>query len=162
MTALRISLIACTALALTSLATTVVAQHGPGMGPGLMMGPGMMDHGSYRRMCGPGAAGFAEWRVERFERIIKPTDSQRPKFDEFKAASLKAAETMRAACPAEIPRTMPARMEAMEKRMEATLQAVKTLRPALDAFYATLDTEQKARLDWNAGPRRFWRWRDRW
>jgi hypothetical protein len=50
----------------------------------------------------------------------------------------------------------------MEKRMEAALQAIKTVRPALEAFYATLDADQKARLDRDTGPRRYWRWRDRW
>jgi len=46
--------------------------------------------------------------------------------------------------------------------MEAMLQAVKTVRPAFDAFYASLDNDQKARLD-SIGPRRWgWqRWRDR-
>jgi len=35
-------------------------------------------------------------------------------------------------------------MEATEKRLEAMLQGVKTVRPALDAFYATLSDEQKS------------------
>ena len=33
------------------------------------------------------------------------------------------------------------------------LQAVKTLRPALDAFYASLDDEQKARFNTMGSPR---------
>ncbi len=43
----------------------------------------------------------------------------------------------------------------MEKRIAAILRAVTLVRPAFDAFYASLSDEQKARLD--AGPRR-WRW----
>jgi hypothetical protein len=109
-------------------------------------------------MCEPGATGFAEWRTDRLERIVRPTDAQRGKFDEFKAASAKAAEIVRAACPASYPKTVVARMELMEKRADAMLQAVKTVRPAMDALYATLSDEQKARLD--SGNR--WRWRDRW
>jgi hypothetical protein len=50
----------------------------------------------------------------------------------------------------------------MEKRMDTMLQAIRTMRPALEAFYATLSDEQKARLDSNYGHGRFWRWRDRW
>ena len=96
-----------------------------------MMGPGMMDRQLFGRMCGPRMAGFAEWRLERMERVIKPTEAQRAKFDEFKAASTKAAETMRAACPTDFPSTMVGRMEAMEKRLDAMLQAVKTTRPPL-------------------------------
>lgn len=136
---------------------------GPGMmGPGLMMGPGIVGPGTFGRMCGPGATGFAEWRTARLEQLLKLTDAQRPKFDEFKAASAKAADAMRSACPTELPSTMTGRMELMEKRTEAMLQAIKTVRPALDAFYATLTDEQKERIDSNSGGSRFWRWRDRW
>ena len=39
------------------------------------------------------------------------------------------------------------RLEAMEKRLEAMLQAAKLLQPALDEFYATLSSEQKARFN---------------
>lgn len=160
----RVVWTASAALLLASWAAGANAQpSGPGgmMGPG-MMGPGMMGPGGFGRMCGPRAAGFAEWRVERMERVLKLTDEQRAKFDEFRTASNKAAETMRSNCPDEVPATMPGRMEAMEKRMDAMLQAIRTVRPSLDAFYATLTDEQKAQLDVRSGRSRLWRWRDRW
>src|SRR6188474_2415540 len=127
-------------LSLTAVAQAQPADRGRGDrdGRAYMMGPGMMDRGQFGRMCSPRAAGFAEWRVGRLERVVKPTDAQRAKFDEFKAASSKAAEAMRAACPADAPTSMVGRVEAMEKRLEAMLQAVKTVRPAFEAFYATL------------------------
>ncbi len=62
----------------------------------------------------------------------------------------------------EVPETIVARAEAVEKRMDAMLQAVRTMRPALDAFYATLSDEQKARLDQAYGRHGFRRWHDRW
>jgi LTXXQ motif family protein len=133
-----------------------------GMDHGWMMGPGMMGGRGFNRMCGPGAMGFAEWRTDRLEQILKLTDAQRPKFEEFKAASAKAVEAMRSGCTVDTPATMPARVEAMEKRVEAMSQAIKTVRPALDAFYAALTDEQKARLESSAGPHRFWRWREHW
>ncbi len=152
------------ALAILSFTTVAEAQpYGPGRrGPGYMMGPGMMDRQLFERMCSPRMVGFAEWRLDRLEQVIKPTEAQRAKFDEFKTASNKAAETMRAACATDVPTTMVGRMEAMEKRLDAMLQAVKTVRPALEAFYATLSDEQKADLNIRPGPRRFWRWLDRW
>jgi hypothetical protein len=160
-------LLAVFALATLSLTTVAEAQpYGPGRsgpgGPGYMMGPGMMDRQLLGRMCSPRTAGFAEWQLDRLERVIKPTEAQRAKFNEFKAASNKAAETMRAACPTEVPKTMIGRMEAMEKRLDAMLQTLKTVRPALESFYATLSDEQKASLNVGPGPGRFWRWRDRW
>jgi hypothetical protein len=158
------------ALVVGSLSAPAVAQPGPGpgfMGPGMMSGPGMMGPGmmgrrGYGAMCNPGSSGFAEWRADRIAELVKLTDAQRGKFDEFKAASIKSAEVMRNACQAEVPETIVGRTEAMEKRMDTMLQAIRTMRPALEAFYATLSDEQKARLDSNYGRGRFGRWRDRW
>jgi len=129
----------------------------------MMMGPGMMGRGMHGRMCSPRAAGFAQWRIDRLEQAIKLTEAQRAKFDELKAAAAKSAELMRTACPSDTPITATGRMAAMEKRMDTMLQAIKTMRPALDAFYAVLSDEQKARFDSNSGRGRFWRWhwRDR-
>jgi hypothetical protein len=146
------------------LASSAAAQPGPGgQGPGMMMGPGMMGSRTMGpAMCNPRAAGLAEWRAEMIERTVKPTDAQRAAFNELKAASAKAADLIAAACPRDFPETSTARLEAMEKRLDAMLQAVKTVRPAFDAFYATLTDEQKAELN-KAGPRqwgwRWWRWR---
>jgi hypothetical protein len=152
------------------LATATAQPYGPGpgiMGPGMMTGPGMMGSWMTGRrgpggMCNPAAAGFNEWRTDRIADLVKLTDAQRAKFDDFKAASIKSAEVMRDACLVDVPDTIVGRTEAMEKRMDTMLQAVRTMRPALEAFYATLSDEQKARLDSNSGRGRFWRWRDRW
>ncbi len=129
---------------------------GPGgyaWGPGGMMGPGWRGG----MMCGPGAAGLAAWRVAAIEEIVKPTEAQRPALDALKQASSKAADVVTAACREDYPATSPARLEAMEKRLDAMLQAVKTVRPAFDAFYAGLTDEQKRRLD-EVSPARRWRW----
>lgn len=117
----------------------------------------MMRYGRVDLMCSPAAAGFAGWRIDRLERSIKPTEAQRGKFDELKAASNKASEAMRVACSTDAATTAPGRMAAMEKRLDAMLQAVKTIPPPLKAFYATLSDEQKARLDAPHGRMRFWR-----
>ena len=157
----------CSVFALATLSLTTVAaaqpnDRGRDGSRDMMMGPGMMDRHEFGRLCIPRAAGFAEWRVKRLERVVKPTEAQRAKFDEFKAASDKAAEGMRAACPTDVPATMVGRVEATEKRLDAMLQAVKTVRPALEAFYATLSDDQKASLNVGSRRGRFWRWRDRW
>lgn len=126
---------------------------GPGvMGPGMMGGGGMWGGG----MCNPRAAGLAEWRVERIDRLVRPTDAQRPKLDELRKASARAAEMIAAACPTNVPQSPLARMELMEKRMTAMLEAVKVVRPAFAEFYNSLDANQQSRLN-TAGPRR-WGW----
>jgi hypothetical protein len=62
-------------------------------------------------------------------------------------ATKKAVEGLQAACPDDIPLTPVGRLEAMERRLEAMLQAAKQVQPALDEFYATLSSEQKARFN---------------
>lgn len=156
---------ASAAFALVTLAGSAQAQPGPGAGRGQgwgWMGPGMMDTRSFGRMCSPASAGFAEWQMNRVEQLIKLTDAQRAKFDEYKAAATKAATDMRSSCPTNFPATMTDRIQVMEKRTEAMLQAIKSVRPTLEAFYATLTDEQKKRLDSMGGPGQFWRWRNNW
>jgi len=43
--------------------------------------------------------------------------------------------------------TPPGRLTAMEKRLQAMVDAANTVRPALDGFYSSLSNEQKARFD---------------
>lgn len=148
-----------TVLALTAPAMSQPFGGGRGWEPGVMMGPGMM--GRIGELCGPRAAGMAEWRMERITRVITPTAEQKTALNNLLDASRKAAEIVSSACPRELPGSATARMALMESRLEAMLQAVKTVRPAFDAFYGTLSDEQKARLN-TLGPRRWgWRgWRD--
>jgi hypothetical protein len=138
---------------------------GPGWGPVFMMGPGMMRGGGmwgshFGGACDPRFAGMGEWRIGEIERVIQPTGAQRTGLADLRAASAKAADALKSACPLEIPHTSAQRMAFMEKRMEVMLEAIRTVRPAFDAFYAALNDEQKARLD-SVGPRRgdwHWRW----
>ena len=110
--------------------------------------------------CQDRLARMEQARLERIQRLTRPTEEQRPAFDELKTASTKALDILRQACPAEQPLTPPARMAAMEKWLEARLQASKTVRPALEGFYRLLSDEQKIR--WITGPRMEARGRDRW
>lgn len=65
----------------------------------------------------------------------------------------RAADTLKAVCqPADV-LTPTARLEAVAKRLDTMLQAVKSVRAALEEFYATLSDEQKAQFE-AIGPRR--------
>jgi len=65
----------------------------------------------------------------------------------FPKAGIKAAEGLKANCPSYQTLTPTGRVEAMEKRLEATLGAVKAVQPALTKFYNALSDEQKARFN---------------
>jgi hypothetical protein len=135
-----------TCYATTTVQAQSIAREFVGWGQG-MMGPGMMGGFGYGRMCGPYAAGFADWRTERLERSLKLNDSQREPFAALRKASSDASEILRDSCPRELTKDAPSRAKAMEERMDMMLRAVRTVRPALDAFYATLSDEQKAIFD---------------
>jgi hypothetical protein len=58
-----------------------------------------------------------------------------------------AAERLKVDCPTYQTLTPTGRVEATEKRLDATLSAVKTMQPALAKFYDSLSDEQKARFN---------------
>jgi hypothetical protein len=62
-------------------------------------------------------------------------------------ASEKAANILKSSCPPTDARTPPARLAAVGTRLDVMLQAIGTLRPALDNFYNALTDEQKAAFD---------------
>ena len=129
---------------------------GYGWGPGMMMGPGTMGWSGGGMMCDPRAVGLAEWRMDRIEQLIGPNEAQRAVLDTLRTASAKAAETVTAACPQDFPASATGRLETIEKRLDAMLTAIKIVRPAFDAFYATLNDEQKARINTSRSSR--WGW----
>ena len=113
------------------------------------MGPpeGMMRHrGGMAHFCGAQGGRFADAMLDRVERATRPTPEQQPLFDKLKDAAGKAVAIIRAACPAEIAVTPPGRLAAAEKRLTAMLEAIRTVRPAVEAYYGALSDEQKARL----------------
>jgi hypothetical protein len=98
------------------------------------------------RLCDRQGGRFGDAMVDRIERATRPTAEQKAAFDQLKDAATKAAGIVKAACPAEPSFTPTGRLAATEKRLTAMLEAVRTVRPAMDAFYNSLSDEQKARL----------------
>jgi LTXXQ motif family protein len=94
--------------------------------------------------CGENAVA---WPADRIDQVVHPTDAQHAKLDALNAAAAQAADTIKAACPSELPATPPDRLAAEGKRLQAMLDAVETIRPKLDDFYASLSNEQKARFN---------------
>jgi hypothetical protein len=166
----RVLTVIAAALLAAACSSFAAAQPGPGgpgsgpgmmMGPGTMMGPGMMGGRGFGFLCNPRMAGFAEWRITQFEGALKPTDAQKSLLNDLKTASAKAADIITKDCPTTLPSKPTERLALAEKRLDAMQQAIKTVRPAFQAFYDSLDDKQKATLD-AAGPRR-WGWRHwRW
>ena len=84
---------------------------------------------------------------------MKPTDAQRASLAALQDAAVKAADILKSSCAPTDARTPPARLDAASARLDAMLQAIGTVRPALDTFYTALTDEQKAAFD-AIGPER--------
>jgi len=106
--------------------------------------------GSERRpaeVCRDNASDLTDWPIDRISEVVQPTDAQRPALDELRAANARAVDILKAGCPKDLPSTPTGRLTAMESRLQVMLQAVQTVRPALDRFYQSLNDEQKARFN---------------
>jgi hypothetical protein len=103
--------------------------------------------------CNATQASATDWPAEQIEREVKPTDAQRANLTALQDAAAKAADILKTSCPPTEPLTPPARLAAIGTRLDSILQAIGTVRPALDTFYNALTDEQKAAFD-AVGPER--------
>jgi hypothetical protein len=99
------------------------------------------------QMCGDSSNEAAGWPIDRIEQSVSLTAEQRVAFNEFADAAIRAARTIKDACPIDVVFTPTARLETMQKRLEGMVQAVAGIGPPLDRLYGLLTDEQKARLD---------------
>jgi hypothetical protein len=97
--------------------------------------------------CKQPKPGLANLPIEKIEDTVKPTDAQAGELDKLQDATDKAVGILQAACPDEKPMTPPGRLDAMETRLKAMIEAANTVKPALGSFYASLSSEQKARFN---------------
>ncbi|HXO73216.1 MAG TPA: Spy/CpxP family protein refolding chaperone, partial [Bradyrhizobium sp.] len=97
--------------------------------------------------CGMTQPGLTEWPNAEIEGRVHPNDAQRASLAALQDAAAKAADMLRASCQPDGALTPPARLTAIGKRLDAMLEAVKTVRSALDAFYGALTDEQKAQFE---------------
>src|SRR5262249_58828626 len=91
--------------------------------------------------------GITDLPIDRIGQAVQPTLAQRASLDELQDASIKAGERLKSECPAYQTLTPTGRVEAMEKRLEATLATVKTIQPPLAKFYNSLTHEHTTRFN---------------
>jgi hypothetical protein len=112
-------------------------------------GPARADRGTRRAasVCSAKASDLTDMPIDRISEIVQPTDAQRVSLDGLKGANAQAIDMLKAACPNDLPSIPTGRLAAMESRLQVMLQAVQTVRPALEQFYRSLGDEQKARFN---------------
>jgi hypothetical protein len=107
--------------------------------------------GSLVQNCASPAA--LDWPSADIEARLHPNDTQRAALQMLQDTSAKVSASLKAACEPSDVMTPPARMAAVRKRLDTMLDGVKSVRTALEDFYATLNDEQKAQFE-AIGPRR--------
>jgi hypothetical protein len=105
------------------------------------------DRRDLTKLCDQEARGVSDPPIDRIAQAVQPTPVQRSALDDLKDASIKAAEELKVGCPTYQTLTPTGRVEAMEKRLVATLVAAKTFQAPLAKFYNSLNDEQKARFN---------------
>jgi hypothetical protein len=98
-------------------------------------------------VCSEQVPALTNWPIEQISRTVEPNEAQQAALAEFKDATGKAIDALRAACPDDLPSTPPGRMAAMHKRISAMLLAINVVQPPLQRFYDSLTDEQKARFN---------------
>jgi hypothetical protein len=101
---------------------------------------------NFAEWCGSTAPGLTDWPIDDIVAAVEPSPEQRALLDVLIHTSDKAAQDLRAACPGTVPVTPIGRLEALEQQLAALRNAVSTVQPALEKFYASLSDDQKERF----------------
>ncbi len=114
-----------------------------------------VSYAGVQELCKEPGTGITAWPFAEIQRKVGLNDEQKQLLGDVRKAAADAAATFKASCPAEnmFPLTPPGRLTAMTGRLQATLDAVKIVQPALDKFYNSLSDEQKERFN-QFGPKR--------
>ncbi|RXT39405.1 Spy/CpxP family protein refolding chaperone [Bradyrhizobium betae] len=92
--------------------------------------------------------------ADRIAAAVQLSELQRTALDDLRAAWLAARDSIRAACPTQVPATAADRLGLMRDRLEAMIKATDAIAPPLAKFVDLLDDGQKAKLDALANERR--------
>jgi len=88
-----------------------------------------------------------QWPASEIEARLHLSDTQREELDVLRRMSVFAKNTLNFACQPDENLTPPDRLATADTRLDAMLDAIKQVRPALDDFFATLNDEQKAQFE---------------
>jgi hypothetical protein len=96
--------------------------------------------------CRDPGSGVTAWPFAQIEQAVRPDDAQKTLLDDLRQAAQGAEDVLAAACDAEAAPGPATSLAAMTRRLTAALRAIRTVQPALEAFYKSLNDAQKARF----------------
>lgn len=103
--------------------------------------------GDATQICNGPTTALADFPIRQIAQQVQPNREQQVLLDDLRVANSKALDELRTACPADLPSTPTGRLAAMRGRVEAMLQTVRYIAPALEKFYQSLNDEQKERFN---------------
>ena len=87
------------------------------------------------------------WPAKEIEARLHPNEVQRSALEELQRMSALAQNTLNFDCQPDEALAAPDRLATADTRLDAMLDAIRLIKPALDDFYATLSAEQKTQFD---------------
>ena len=116
---------------------------------------GALARGGHRGGRGGGTGGASlcsnsallDLSLSNVDIMIKTTGTQTAALEELKKVAKEYSDDMSRVCAGENPMSLPAKLAAAEKRLDATLAGARKLKPVAEKFYATLNDEQKAQVN---------------
>jgi hypothetical protein len=97
--------------------------------------------------CGAARPAALRWPADEIEARLHPNDAQRTALKALQDANARAVEILNNACTPKDAITLPTRLDAVDGRLDAMLQAVSLVSVALQDFYGALSDEQKAQFE---------------
>jgi hypothetical protein len=112
------------------------------------------SYAGVQELCTEPGTGITAWPFTQIEQKVSLSAEQKSLLNDVRSAATKAGAVFKTSCPTQnaFPLTPPGRLQAMVGRLQATVEAVTTVRPALEAFYNSLSDEQKERFN-ELGPK---------
>jgi ABC-type transporter MlaC component len=98
-------------------------------------------------LCSGEKSALTDWPIDQIAQAVEPNATQRAALEALRTATGQALDILKSACPTDLPSTPTGRLESMRQRLDVMLAAVRTVRPALETFYHSLNDEQKARFN---------------
>jgi LTXXQ motif family protein len=97
--------------------------------------------------CSQQGGNFIDLPVQRIEQVVQPTAQQQTAFSDLKKAAQRAGDQLQSSCPTSVPKSPVERVDTIGTRLTAMADAIKSVRPDLQNFYASLNDEQKAKFN---------------
>ncbi len=99
------------------------------------------------RVAGCRSRTIPDWQTAQISHDVRPTPTQHTLLNALQDAAAKARDILEASCQIEMPVTPPARLSAIERRLQSISAAIATVRGPLNDFYESLSDQQKSRFN---------------